>query len=43
MSWQKLSWQHQTLGENLSVGNEVGEEADIDFFCNLFLIDLLFN
>lgn len=43
MSWQKLSRQHQTLDENLSVGDEVEEEADTDFCCQLLLIDLLFN
>lgn len=40
MSWQKLSRQHQTLDENLSMGDEVEEEADTDFFCHLLLIDL---
>lgn len=43
MSWQKLSRQHQTLDENLSMGKKVGEEADTDFFCHFLLIDLLFN
>lgn len=43
MSWQKLSRQHQTLDENVYMGNEVGEEAATDLFCHICLIDLLFN